>query len=86
MNAYLSSFAIAGVIFLLAMIIALRKHYRKIIREKDRAMIRRINEYDCLHKQMDYIRMEKNVLEKLLKSKTDSLVWETGNEKGKNND
>jgi len=54
-------------VLILAIFIILRKHYRKVIKSKEHALVHHIREQDKLAKELQYINMEKKVMEKMLK-------------------
>ena len=59
-----------GIVLLAAMIAMQTVRYRRIMAKKNRCIIRRIREADMLQKEMEQIRIEKNVLEKMLETRT----------------
>ncbi|MCL2511221.1 MAG: hypothetical protein FWF09_04140 [Bacteroidales bacterium] len=69
---------ISGTIFLIAGgIIALRIHYRNIIKEKERGIVHHIHEQDRLKKEMEHINVEKKVMEKIVEKKFDTMIFFT---------
>ena len=77
MNNWIIFIAIGSILVLILVIALLRIHYRKLIKEKERGIIRQIREQDRLAKELEYIRTEKKVMEKLLESKLTLVVMET---------
>ena len=66
---------ISGMIILTGIIIiALRKHYRKVIKTKEYDIVHHIRLQDHLAKELEYMNVEKKVMEKMLESKFDSLL------------
>jgi len=66
----------SGFFFLIAgVIIVLRLHYRKVIKEKERGIVQQIHRHDRLAKELEYVNVEKKVLEKMVRSKFDVLVF-----------
>ena len=66
---------VSGMIILIGIIIiALRKHYRKVIKTKEYDIVHHIHLQDRLSKELEYINVEKKVMEKMLESKFDNLL------------
>jgi type III secretion system FlhB-like substrate exporter len=66
----------SGIALLIAVIIiALRSHYQKVIKAKDHGIVHHIHEQDRLVKELEHINVEKKVMEKMLKSKFDAVVF-----------
>jgi gluconate kinase len=59
---------------ILIIIAALRKHYRKIIKTKERGIIHHLREQDRLANELASVNAEKKVMEKMLASKFDTMV------------
>ena len=59
---------------ILIIVMALRIYYRKAIKAKEYAIVHHIHEQDKLVKELEYINIEKKVLEKMLASKIDVLI------------
>jgi len=78
----------SGVVFLiLIVIIVQRKQYRKIIKAKEYDIVYHIREQNKLAKELEYINVEKKVMEKILASKIDVLIMgETVIDNGGRND
>jgi hypothetical protein len=74
MNSFIIGILSGGIVLAVAAIIVLRRHYRKIIREKDRGIVRRIHERDRLARELEYSNMEKNMLEKIAEKKMDKVI------------
>ena len=75
MNNYLIPIVSCVIVLLMAALVFLLMYYRKVIKAKDRGIIRQINEQDRLKKELEYINTEKKVMEKFLKSKVEGVVW-----------
>ena len=70
---------LSGTTLLVAgVIVALRVHYRGIITEKERGILHHIHEQDRMAKEMEYVNVEKKVLEQMVKSKFDAMVMVSG--------
>jgi len=64
-----------GIGFLTAAgIIAQRIYYRKALKKKEYGIVRHIHEQDRLAKELEYINVEKKVMEKMLEAKIDAVV------------
>jgi len=59
----------------LIIVMALRSYYRKVIKKKDLGIVQQLHEHDRLAKELEYINVEKKVMEKLLESKFDAVVF-----------
>jgi len=55
-------------------IVILRKHYQKIIKRKEHAIVYHIHEQDKLKDELKYINVEKKVMEKMLNEKYEILI------------
>jgi hypothetical protein len=60
-----AAFSMVALVVALMFVVA-RRRYRKIIREKDISIIRRLHEQDRLARELENVRNEKEVLEKTL--------------------
>jgi hypothetical protein len=67
---------ISGSIFLIILVVAvlIRRRYRKIVNARERDIVHHIRIQDRLEKELQYINIEKNALEKLLKAKFDIVL------------
>ena len=63
-----------GFTLAIAALVCQRIRCRKIIREKDRYIVRHLQEQQRLMKELEYINVEKQVMEKLLASKFDGVI------------
>lgn len=73
-----------GCFFLLLLLIiwvAAYRYYRKMLKEKEHEIIHHIRLHDHLEKELQYIHIEKQIMEKLLQSKLDALWMISGTEK-----
>ena len=68
---YLSA---GGILFLMAVIVMLNIRHRKSIREKELSIVRRLREKDLLEDELAHINIEKNIMEKMLKSKFEHFI------------
>ena len=59
----------------LTIFVALRIYYREVIKAKERAIIHNIRKQDVLAKELEYVSVEKKVMEKMLSSKFDAMVF-----------
>ena len=55
-----------GMVVQLIVIIFLNRRYRKLMSEKDRSIIQRLQENDCLAKELAKVKIEKYVIDKTL--------------------
>ena len=55
-------------------IFLLCKHYKKIIKAKEHAIVYHIRKQDKLKEEINYINIEKKVMEKMLKKKLEAVV------------
>lgn len=65
---------IVVILLSVAAIAVQRIHYRKLLRKKDYGMVRQIREQNRLTKELEYMQLEKNVVEKMLKAKFEKAV------------
>ena len=63
-----------GFALAVAGIVAQRIFCRKIIREKDRCIVRHLQEQQRLAKELEHVRIEMEVMEKMLSAKFDGVV------------
>ena len=71
---------IAAIFLIVIIALALRKHYRKVIRAKEHDIVHHIRIQDQLAKELEYTNVEKQVMEKMLKTKFDVVIM--GNRRG----
>jgi hypothetical protein len=62
-----------GIMLAVAAIVGQRIYYRKIIHEKEQGIVRHIHERDQIAKELEYSNMEMKVMEKMLKTKVDTM-------------
>jgi len=72
----LGIFCGAGLLTLMSIII-LRSHYRKVIKEKERGIVHHIHAQDQLKKELEYINVEKKVMERMLETQFDAVAFFT---------
>ena len=78
MDNYLIVIFSAVGLLILASIFVLHRHYKKVIKTKDRGIIHHLREQDRLMKELQYTNVEKKVMEKMLQSKIDAMVMVSG--------
>jgi hypothetical protein len=61
-------------ILLILVITALNIRYRRMVKEKNHGIFRHIKEQNQLKKELEYINMEKQIMEKMLSSKFDTMI------------
>ena len=60
-----------------AVIVVLYRYYRKTIKIKEQDIVYHIHEQDRLSKELEYVNVEKKVMEKMLEAKIDAVVLVT---------
>jgi len=65
----------------LIIVMAIRSYYRKVIRTKDIGIVQQLHEHDRLAKELEYVNVEKKIMEKLLLSKFDAVVFFNGTQR-----
>lgn len=74
MGNYLIFIFSGAVVFMLMIILVQHRHYRKIIKANEQGIVHYIHEMDKLSKELEYINVEKKVIEKMLHSKIDAMA------------
>jgi len=59
-------------------VVVLRKHYRKVIKAKEYDIVHHIRIQDQLAKELEYVNVERKVMEKMLNDKFEAVVWVHG--------
>jgi len=70
-------FFIVTALLIAITIVVLCKHFRKLIKTKEQAIVHHIHEQDKLKDELKYFNVEKKVMEKMLKKELEAVIfWE----------
>jgi hypothetical protein len=81
MDNYLLLFFCGSGFLVAAVIVVLYRYYRKTIKIKEQDIVYHIHEQDRLSKELEYVNVEKKVMEKMLEAKIDAVVLVTPSSK-----